>query len=112
MVDFQFYTQIYLGDRIPMQVFDRYAKRAEEELNRIQRLYQVTVPGSDSRDLAICAMAETLYDHSKRRGGITAASAGQVSVRYDNTDTADRQLRRELYEKAAIYLDIYRGVGA
>ena len=110
MADFDFYTRIYLGDRIPMEVFDRWAKRAEEELERILRDYQVKVPGSDSRDLAICAMAETLYDHSKRRGGVTAASVGQVSVHYGSADTAQRQLRRALYDRAAIYLDIYRGV--
>jgi hypothetical protein len=57
-------------------------------------------------------MAEALYAHSKRRGGISAASVGEVSVHYEGSTQADRQLNRELYEKASIYLDICRGVEA
>jgi hypothetical protein len=57
-------------------------------------------------------MAESLYAHSKRRGGISAASVGEVSVHYEGGAQADRQLNRELYEKAAIYLEICRGVEA
>ena len=56
--------------------------------------------------MAICAMAESLWQN--RNKGITSANIGSVSVRYET----DRNiLRRELYDKASIYLDIYRGVG-
>jgi len=112
MADFAFYTDIYLGSAIPEKAFPGMAQRARESLDRLQRIYQVTVPGEDSRKMAICAMADALYAHSKRRGGVTAATAGEVSVRYETGSQADRQLQRELYEKASIYLDIYRGVGA
>ena len=112
MADFAFYTDIYLGSAIPEKAFPGMAQRARESLDRLQRIYQVTVPGEDSRKMAICAMAEALYAHSKRRGGVTAATAGEVSVRYEESSRADRQLQRELYEKASIYLDIYRGVEA
>ena len=44
--------------------------------------------------------------------GFSAATVGGVSVRYDQTEEADRRLARELYRKASIYLDIYRGVEA
>ena len=110
MADFAFYTDIYLGNAIPEKAFCTMAQRERETLDRFCRIYRVTVPGEDSRKMSVCAMAETLYAHSKRRGGITAASVGETSVRYEESRLADRQLNRELYEKASIYLDISRGV--
>lgn len=112
MADFAFYTDIYLGNVIPEKAFCAMVQRAAEVLDRFCRIYQVSVPGEDSRKMAVCAMAETLYVHSKHRGGITAASVGEASVRYEAGAQADRQMSRELYEKASIYLDISRGVGA
>ena len=111
MADFAFYTDIYFGSAIPEKAFPGVAQQAKAILERFQRIYRVEVPGEDSLKMAICAMAESLHAHSKRRGGVTAATAGEVSVRYEESSHADRQLQRELYEKASIYLDIYRGVG-
>ena len=110
MADYAFYTDIYFGNLIPEKAFPGAVQRAKEILERFCRIYRVTVPGEDSRNMAICAMAESLYAHSKRRGGIAAASVGEASVRYEESRLADRQLNRELYEKASIYLDISRGV--
>ena len=112
MADFAFYTDIYFGSVIPEKAFPGMALQAKAMLERFQRVYRVEVPGEDSLRMAICAMAESLYAHSKRRGGVIGANAGEVSVRYEESGSADRQLQRELYEKASIYLDIYRGVGA
>ena len=110
MADYGFYTDVYLGSTIPEKQFPELALRAKEELERLQRSYRVSIPGEDSLAMAICAMAESLHAAAKRRGGITAASAGQVSVRYESADNTQRNLQRELYRKAAIYLDISRGV--
>ena len=55
--------------------------------------------------MALCAMAETLYSHSGRKAGVTAATVGGVSVRYENGGTVEKALLRQ----AKIYLDIYRG---
>jgi len=112
MADFAFYTDIYLGSAIPEKAFPGMAQRARESLDRLQRIYQVTVPGEDSRKMAICAMAESIYAASKRRGGVTSASVGEVSVHYESGERAEKQLQRELYEKASIYLEISRGVRA
>ena len=112
MVDYDFYADVYLGSLIPEKAFPEMAMRAGEHLARIQRNYRVTAAGSDSLHMAICAMAETLYAHAKRRGGVAAASAGEVSVRYETGESAGKSLKRELYEKASIYLEISRGVGA
>ena len=111
MADYGFYTDVYLGCAIPEKAFPGMALRAREALERMQRVYRVIVPGEDSLKMAVCAMAETLYAHSKRRGGVTGASIGEASVRYEGPGQADRQLRRELYEQAAVYLEISRGVG-
>ena len=55
--------------------------------------------------MAICEMAESLWQN--RNKSLTSASIGSVSVRYETDRNA---LRRELYDRACIYLDIYRGV--
>ena len=111
MADFTFYTDVYMGELIPEKAFPGMALRAREYLQRLQRIYRVTVPGEDSRKLAVCAMAEAVYAASKRRSGVTAASVGEVSVHYGNSESADKALQRQLYEKASIYLEISRGVG-
>lgn len=111
MADYAFYTDVYLGCAIPEKAFPGMALRARQTLERFQNIYRITVPGEDSLKMAICAMAETIYAASRRRGGVTAASVGEVSVRYEGAESAGRSLQRELYEKASIYLDICRGVG-
>ena len=106
MADYGFYTEAYLGTLIPEKHFSRCMARAQETLACFERCYEVA-GGTEERKLALCAMAEAVYA-AQRRGGVVSASAGSVSVRYQ--DAADRQLWRELYAAARIYLDIYRGV--
>ena len=110
MEDFCFYKDVFLGELIPEKSFASLAQRAREVLRQFERVYRVNVPGEDSYRMAICAMAETLYTYSKRSAGMTAASVGEVSVRYESGDNARENLQRELYRKASIYLDITRGV--
>ena len=112
MADFEFYRDVYLGELIPEKAFSGMALRAKEYLQRLQRIYRVEMSSEDSLKMAVCAVAESIYTHAKHRGGVTAASVGQVSVRYEGSSRTDAALRRELYEKASIYLDISRGVGA
>ena len=111
MADFAYYKDTYLGTAIPENAFPGMAKRAEEGLQRLQRIYRVSVPGEESLKMAACAVAEAIYAHSKRRSGVSAATVGQVSVRYEGSDRADSLLQRQLYEKASIYLEVSRGVG-
>ena len=106
MVDFEFYTNCYMGNTIPQKAFPAAEAQASAALERLLRTYQVWESGEESRRLAVCAMAEAVYAYQKRRGGVTSASVGGVSVKYDGKD---KGLWRELYSQAAIYLDIYRG---
>jgi len=106
MVKYEFYVNQYLGSAIPEKAFPGVAAQAEQILSRFKQAYRVVSSGQQAESMAICAMAETLWQN--RNKGLTSASIGSVSVRYE---TDRNVLRRELYDKACIYLDIYRGVG-
>ena len=109
MVGYEFYVNQYMGAQIPEKAFPAAAAQAAAVLARFYRLYTVTDSGEESQNMAVCAMAEAVYANSRRRSGVTSASMGNVSVRYENGERADKALWRELYQQAAIYLDIYRG---
>ena len=106
MVKYEFYVNQYLGSAIPEKAFSGVAAQAQQHLDRFKRIYRVDSSGEAAEGMAVCAMAETLW--SRRKEGTASASMGGVSVRY----AADKlPLNRALYQKASIYLDIYRGVG-
>lgn len=105
-MDYEFYVNQYLGSAIPEKDFSGVAAQAQRYLDRFKRSYRVESSGEATEAMAVCAMAETLWENRNR--GIAAESVGSVSVRYHTEKTA---LLRLLYEKASIYLDIYRGVG-
>ena len=107
MVDYNFYKTVYLGSAIAEKAFPGVAAQAEAELAHIKRSLQVKSPGEESDKLAVCAMAEVLCAQRQRRG-IRSTTVGGVSVSYQDSGAA----RRELLNAAMIYLDIYRGVGA
>lgn len=106
MVDFDFYTGCYLGSRIPQKAFSAAAQRAQEYLQHLERVCRVVSAGEDCRKMALCAMAEKIYE-AHRRSGVRSAEAGDLRMTYD-----DRQppLSAQLLQCAGIYLDIYRGV--
>ena len=108
MADYGFYTQQYLGSLIPEKAFGEAVARAADALARFRRCYRVETSGQVAENMALCAMAETVYLDAKRSGGITSASVGNTSVHYGSLSTS---LGRQLLDKAAIYLDIRRGVG-
>lgn len=103
MVTYDFYVHTYMGQQIPENHFSRCMNQATAMLERLDSICDVR-GGEDSRSMALCAMAEAVYAHESR-GGVVASSVGQVSVRYNQKEN----LNRELYHRACIYLDIYRG---
>ena len=105
-MDFDYYVNTYLGTELSQREFNLFAARAKEVLEQFCRDFTV-VGGEDAKAMAVCAMAEALHRHNGRRG-VASANVGGVSVRY--MGESDRTLIRELYQKAWIYLDIYRGV--
>lgn len=104
MIDYDFYRNSYLGSAIPEKSFSGVAARAADALAALRRRYRVAGDGV-SEKMALCAMAETLYSHSGRKAGVTSATVGGVSVRYEGASC----LQKELLQQARIYLDIYRG---
>ena len=107
MVEYEFYVNCYLGSAIPEKAFSGLASQAQQYLQRLKGTYRVESSGEDAEaeNMALCAMAETLW--ARRNAGIASASVGSVTVHYAEDQPS---LTRELYEKAATYLDIYRGV--
>ena len=105
MIDYDFYVNSYLGSAIPEKSFAGLIARAEDGLRRIRRQYQVKNDAEVSEKMALCAMAETLFSFESRKAGVSAATVGGVSVRYESAGS----LQKQLLNKAKIYLDIYRG---
>lgn len=109
MVDYDFYANTYLGSAIPETAFYGATEQAARALARFKRLYQVKA-APDAEKLALCAMAEAVYEASRRPRDVVSAGVGKMTVRY--TQEQRRALERRLYDQALLYLDIYRGVGA
>lgn len=107
MVDYDFYCNAYLGSQISEKAFPAAEAKAVAFLRYLQRNFRVDSSGEQAEKLAVCAMAEGVYNHEKR-GGVASASAGSVSVHYRGN--TEKNLRRDLLQRAGIYLDIYRGV--
>ena len=105
MVDYEFYVNDYLGSAIPEKAFSGVAAQAQAYLEQLKGCCRVESSGADAENMALCAMAETLW--ARRNDGLASTSVGSVTVHYADDQPS---LTRALYEKAAIYLDIYRGV--
>jgi hypothetical protein len=105
-MDYGFYADTYLGSRVPQGKFPECLARAKDALACLESRYRVA--GSElERSLALCAMAEAIYDDDRTRG-IQSAQIGSVNVRY--REKTGHPLWRELYDRAGIYLTISRGV--
>ena len=106
MANYEFYVNCYLGSAIPEKAFSGVAAQAQKYLDKLKRVYRVKSSGQQAENMAVCAMAETLWD--RRNETMASASIDSVSLHYA---TGKESLHLELYEKASIYVDIYRGVG-
>ena len=105
MLTYDYYANTYLGSVIPEKEFAAVEKKAEAALEKLCRTYLVEGV-ENAKAMAMCAMAEDIYRTAGRRE-IAGASIGGVHVQY--RQDSDQKLSRQLYESAAIYLDIYRG---
>lgn len=120
MTDYGFYRDTYRGSSIPPEEWPACEQRSAAQLVRFRKLYTVTVPGPDSEHMAVCAMAEAMYAFdllaSGEAGPIQSVSIGSVSASYGGPgaqafDLSPQGQARELYRRASLYLDIYRGCG-
>ena len=111
MPKYEFYIGEFSGDSIPPEEFSAYAKRAEAELKRMERIYTLTGT-QEQKDLAICAMADSLFYFDNVVNGLTvkSASIGSVSETSSATvDISEKAQAKQLYKLASLYLEIYRG---
>lgn len=110
-MDYAFYTDTYLGTSIQAADFPRLSTRATAQLARYKRMYRVTAPAADSENLAVCALADTIYYYEQVTNGAVAGSVsvGSVSASAQLPDTSPAAQAAELLRAAGDYLQIYRG---
>ena len=120
MPDFLYYQTTYMGTIQDETEFLRCAARARDQLARYRRIYTVTAPNEDAEKMAICAMADAVAWYEGARDGtggpVASVSVGSVSETYSggsggSLDFSQAAQDREMYRRACLYLDIYRGVG-
>ena len=118
MSRYEFYTSDFHGALIPVEEWNYYGARAEEQLEEYKRAFTVTEPKEGAEAMAVCAIAETLYSFDaaiSASAGVSSASIGSVSTSYSNPagkiDISPAGQERELYRCARRHLDIYRGCG-
>ena len=114
MTDFNFYSETYCGSLIPADAWDAVCRDAEAQMNRYERIYHVSYPQTGSRNMAVCAMAEALYEFAQLQdagGAVQSVSVGNVSENraVAAPDTSAAAQAAELYRRAGLYADIYRG---
>lgn len=110
MADYDFYVKVFMGSAVPEKEFSGAAARAAAVLERFMRIYRVGEYTEEAKNMALCAMAESIYAGTKRQTGVTAQSVGNVSVRYETGEPSHKALMRELYQRASVFLPFSRGV--
>ena len=119
MPDFLYYQTTYMGTIQDETEFLRFAARARDQLAQYRRIYTVTAPDEDAEKMAICAMTDAVAWYEGSRDGtggpVASVSVGSVSETYSggsgSLDFSQAAQDREMYRRACLYLDIYRGVG-
>ena len=110
MEGFDFYQNVYRGQVLSPEQWERYSLRARERLERYRRIYQVEA-SAEALELAVCAMAEALYGFDDGGGAVRSASIGSVSVQYgDRVDSSPQGQERILLQILRRYAGVYRGV--
>lgn len=88
MPDYTYYTEKYLGEDIPEAVFPRFARRAAEELARMQNIYPMApckgIEPDTAYAMAVCSIADAMYEFAQEDGarGLAKVSVGSVSETY------------------------------
>jgi len=106
MPDYTFYREVYEGSRLSEPRFRQLALRGKEWLEKLERCCRVTPYGTESRKMAVCAVAETLAAWERKQNYLEE-SVGAVRVRYQKNDLP---LQRQLLQTVSGYMEIYRGV--
>ena len=72
MPDYTYYTEKYLGEDIPEAAFPRFARRAAEELARMQNIYPMApckgIEPDTAYAMAVCSMADAMSEFAQEDG--------------------------------------------
>lgn len=116
---FEFYTDVYHGNRIAEGDWPRLSIRAVAMLEFYERIWTVSYDSPTNRDMAICAIAEeqqttAIADGSSaaQGGAVSSVRTGSVSVSYDTAAAANiiASHGTRVVDALRIYAIIYRGV--
>ena len=94
MPDYTYYTEKYLGEDIPEAAFPRFARRAAEELARMQNIYPMApckgIEPDTAYAMAVCSIADAMYEFAQEdearetlraeQGKLERADAGGTAV--------------------------------
>ena len=86
--DYTSYTEKYLGEDIPEAAFPRFARRAAEELARMQNIYPMApckgIEPDTAYAMAVCSIADAMYEFAQEdeARGLAKVSVGSVSETY------------------------------
>ena len=96
---YEFYTQTFLGRKIPEDVFAYYAARAGEFITARYG----SVPAGEMLDKAVCACAEVCYS-SEPGTVLSSEKVGDYSVTYSGGADMSQSLESRLVAVLSVYL--------
>lgn len=104
-VDYDFYTDTYMGEEIPEDSFERKSIEAEALINMITfgriRKYNLSTEDLYLVKMAICASAESYYRADQHKG-IKSENNDGYSITY--TDSEENAVRTNAIGAADLYL--------
>lgn len=120
-VDYEYYSETYGGSKIAEAAFPSHEKRAEAVLHRItfnrilKRPELISEAVLDNIRMAICSMAETDFQESKKTPGVKSENIDGYSVSYGDSGSVNGEAGRthEMFQSAMTYLHdtglLYKG---
>lgn len=126
IVDYNYYTNIFAGDKIPADIFEKMSARAENELNKLILYKNYSnyrgIDYTEQVKLAICSVADVLYEVYQRdkilsnlldgtTKIVSSEKIGDYSRNFENLTPKELMeqnstsvISRKIYEEASIYL--------
>lgn len=106
MVPYEFYKNEYMGQDIQEWNWPTACFRAEEKLAALEHKYTLTPYGPESRQMAVCAIAE-VTNYFRKDFLITQERLGEMNVEYD--PDSDKKLQKRILQNIEGYFHRYRG---
>lgn len=112
---YEYYTDTYLGDKIPSESFAKYSLRASEDMDEVVNgdITELLTSYNTQLQKTNCAIADLLYaDENEKSSNLASEKTLTYSVSYDNSKT--KSLSSNIYNAYNKYLGrtglLFRGV--